>query len=113
EIGRGNRPDLFNLGYVKPEPFVERALRFEVTERTSYTGEVETAPALEEVPGIVEALQREKVEAVAVCCLHTYRNPSNEAAIASELRRLWPQGTVVASHEVTREWREFERSCTT
>jgi N-methylhydantoinase A len=113
EIGRGNRPDLFNLNYVKPEPFVERALRFEITERTRYTGEVETAPALDELPGIVEALQREKVEAVAVCCLHAYCNPANEAAIASELRRLWPQGTVVASHEVTREWREFERSSTT
>src|SRR5215469_5608212 len=40
EIGRANRPDLYNLAYAKPVPFVPRHLRFEVTERMSYQGEV-------------------------------------------------------------------------
>jgi N-methylhydantoinase A len=113
EIGRGNRPDLFNLNFVKPVPFVERYLRLEVSERTTHLGEVQTPAACDELPAIVEQLRREGVEAVAVCCLHAYRNTRNEAAIAQELRRLLPDVPVVASHEISREWREYERSNTT
>lgn len=113
EIGRGNRPDLFNLNFVKPVPFVERYLRLEVTERTTHQGQVQTPAACAELPAIVEHLRREGVEAVAICCLHAYRNPQNEAAIAQELRRLMPDIPVVASHEISREWREYERSNTT
>lgn len=113
EIGRGNRPDLFNLNFTKPEPFVERYLRQEVSERITYQGHVQTPPALAEVAAIADLFHSEGVEAIAVCCLHAYRNPGNEAAIANELRRLLPTVPVVASHEISREWREYERTNTT
>ena len=113
EIARGNRPDLFNLNYVKPTPFVERYLRAEVTERTTHLGKVQQGAAIGEVVAIAEHFRREGVEAVAVCCLHAYRNPENELAIAQELRRLLPEVPVVASHEISREWREYERTSTT
>lgn len=113
EIGRGNRPDLFNLNFTKPVPFVERYLRVEVTERTTHLGRVQTAASLDELEGIAAHFKREGVEAIAVCCLHAYRNPENEAAIAGGLRRLLPKVPVVASHEISREWREYERSNTT
>lgn len=113
EIGRGNRPDLFNLNFVKPVPFVERFLRAEVTERTTHLGAVQRAAALEELAAVAAHFEREQVEAIAVCCLHAYRNPVNERAIADELRRLLPRVPVVASHEISREWREYERSNTT
>jgi N-methylhydantoinase A len=113
EIGRGNRPDLFNLNFVKPVPFVERYLRAEVTERMTHLGEVQTVPALEELDAIAEHFRREGVEAVAVCCLHAYRNPINEAAIAEALRARLPGVPVVASNEISREWREYERTNTT
>ncbi len=113
EIGRGNRPDLFNLNFVKPAPFVERYLRVEVTERMTHLGKVQTAPALDELDALADLFRREGVEAVAVCCLHAYRNPVNETAIADGLRRLLPNVPVVASNEISREWREYERSNTT
>ncbi len=113
EIGRGNRPDLFNLNFVKPLPFVERYLRLEVTERMTHLGKVQTAPALEELDAIAEHFRREGVEAVAVCCLHAYRNPENETAIAEGLRALLPDVPVIASNEISREWREYERTNTT
>ena len=112
EIGRGNRPDLFNLNYVKPVPFVERHLRLEVSERVTHLGVVQRAAELGELPALAEVLVREGVEAVAVCCLHAYRNPVNEQAIADELRRLLPGVAVIASHEISREWREYERTST-
>lgn len=112
EIGRGNRPDLFNLNFVKPQPFVERHLRLEVTERMTHLGQVQTPAALDELAAIAQHLLAADVEAVAVCCLHAYRNPANEAAIADGLRALLPGIPVVASHEISREWREYERSST-
>ena len=113
EIARGNRPDLFNLNFVKPVPFVERYLRAEVTERTTHLGQVQRTAALEELADVAAHFKREQVEAIAVCCLHAYRNPENERAIADELRRLLPHVPVVASHEISREWREYERTNTT
>lgn len=113
EIGRGNRPDLFNLNFVKPTPFVERYLRAQVTERVTHLGQIQTPAALDELAAIAAHFKREGVEAVAVCCLHAYRNPENEALIAATLRRLLPEVSVVASSEISREWREYERSNTT
>ncbi len=112
EIARGNRPDFFNLHYQKPEPFVPRYLRREVPGRMTYRGEERAPLDLSGLPAIVEDFQREGVEAVAVCFLHSYANPSHEKAAVDELRRLWPDVSVVASHQITREWREYERTNT-
>ncbi len=112
EIARGNRPDFFNLMYEKPAPFVARYLRREVAGRISYRGE-ETVPLdLEALPAILADYRREGVEAIAICLLHSYANPAHEIAVAAEIRRLWPEVSVVASHQITREWREYERSNT-
>ena len=53
------------------------------------------------------------VEAVAVCLLFSFRDPSHERAVAEELRRRLPAARVVASHEVAPEFREYERASTT
>lgn len=112
EIARGNRPDLFNIAFAKPAPFVPRHLRFEITERLDYRGDVTTPPALEELDNIVAQLQAEQVEAVAICLLHGYVNPAHEQQIKARLLELWPQAAIIASHEVCREWREYERTST-
>lgn len=113
EIARGTRPDFFNMRYRKPPPFVPRYLRQEVTERIDADGREVVALAIGDLGLIVEQFRREGVQAVAVCLLHAYLNPVHELAVLRELRRLWPEVTVVASHEITREWREYERTCTT
>ncbi|WP_026576156.1 hydantoinase/oxoprolinase family protein [Bacillus sp. UNC438CL73TsuS30] len=113
EIARGNRPDLFNIQYQKPAPFVERYLRQEVEERLNYKGEVIQALNKESLKEIVEYFKKENVEAIAVSYLHSYSNPIHEIEKVEYINELWPEVAVTASHEVTREWREYERTSTT
>lgn len=113
EIARGNRPDLFNFNFRKPKPFVERYLRAELDERVTYRGAVKRKVDLSPLAGILQDFREDGVEAIAVAFLHAYVEPSNEIAVVSEIRRLWPEVSVLASHEVSREWREYERTNTT
>ncbi|MBT8475621.1 MAG: hydantoinase/oxoprolinase family protein, partial [Alphaproteobacteria bacterium] len=113
EIARGNRPDFFNLHYVKPEPFVPRHLRAEVPGRMTYGGEERSPLDLTGVSAILDRFRSEGVEAVAITLLHAYANTVHEEAVLEEVRRLWPEVSVVASHQITREWREYERTNTT
>ncbi len=112
EIARGNRPDFFNLYYKKPPPFVPRHLRREVPGRLNHKGAERSPLDLSGLPEIISGFQAEDVQAVAICLLHSYANPAHELAVLEEVRRLWPEVSVVASHQITREWREYERSST-
>lgn len=111
-IGRGNRPDLYNLHSTPSEPFVPRRLRFEVLERMDAKGNVRTQLSMSDVDAVADAIAVAGVEAVAVIFLHAYINPAHEAAAAARLRQLLPGVAVTASHEVSRQWREYERSNT-
>jgi N-methylhydantoinase A len=113
EISRGNRPDYFNLDYEKPPPFVPRRLRREVPERITNRGVVRRPLELDDLPTIIDGFREEGVEAIAVCLLNAYADPSNEQAVFRRVRELWPEVSVVASHQITREWREYERTSTT
>lgn len=113
EIGRGNRPDLFNMRFRKPIPFVERYLRTELAERVNFKGEITAAVDLTPLPEILERFKAADVKAIAVCFLHAYANPHNEQLTVAEIKRHWPEVAVLASSEVTREWREYERTNTT
>ncbi len=113
EIARGNRPDFFNLHYEKPKPFVPRYLRKELPGRMSYKGEEMRQLDLTGLPDILDGFRAEDVEAVAICFLHSYANPKHELATLDEVARLWPEIAVVSSHQITREWREYERTSTT
>ncbi len=112
EIARGNRPDLYNLSFVKPKPFVPRRLRFEVRERLDAVGHEVEPLKLADLEVVVERCQAEEVEAVAVQFLHSYAAPKHEAACARYLRDKLPGVAVTASYEITREWREYERANT-
>ena len=112
EIARGNRPDFFDLNYKKPEPFVPRYLRKELAGRINYHGEVIADLDLSELPKIIEGFRSEEVEAIAVCFLHSYANPIHEQQAVNAIRELWPEVSLVASHQITREWREYERTNT-
>jgi N-methylhydantoinase A len=112
EIARGNRPDFFNLNYVKPVPFVPRYLRAELAGRMDYHGHELEKLDLSALPAILDGFRAEGVEAIAVCFLHSYANTAHEAAAVAEIARLWPDVSVVASHQITREWREYERTNT-
>lgn len=113
EIARGTRPDLYNFNFKKEEPFVERHLRQEVEERINYLGEVVTPLDKSNIDSLVQGFKNEDVEAIAICLLHGYKNPSHEKILADLIRTKYPEFEVICSHEVTREWREYERTSST
>ena len=80
EIARGNRPDFFNLHYVKPAPFVPRYLRRELPGRMNYKGEELASLDLDPLEQILDDFRDEGVEAVAISFLHSYANPAHELA---------------------------------
>jgi len=112
EIGRGNRPDFFNLAYRKPQPLVPRHLRREVPGRLTQHGEEREPLDLSGLPEIVGDFREAGVEAVAICLLNSYADPRHEQEVAAALRELWPDVSAVSSHEIVREWREYERTST-
>src|SRR5438876_310376 len=112
EIARQSRLHLYDLRLPpKPEPLVERRLRLEVGERVGPDGAVLLPLALDELPAIVEALERGHVESVAVCLLHSYANPAHERALKAALAPHFAHLSV--SSEINAEFREYERSSTT
>lgn len=112
EIARGNRPDLFNIRYEKPVPFVERYLRKEVNERLNYKGEIITPLDEIQLKNVVKELIDEGVEAIAVSYLHSYVNPIHEIRTKEMIEEIAPHIYVSISSEITREWREYERTNT-
>ena len=113
EIARCNRPDLFNFNFVKQPPFVPRYLRFEIEERINYKGEILTNLNCSTLATIVASCKEEGIESIAICLLHAYRNPIHEKELLKEVRSIFPEVEIIASHQVTREWREYERTSST
>jgi len=112
EIGRINRPDAYNLYFRKHVPLVERALRLEVRERITADGEVHIPLDEASVHAACDRFEAEGVDAVAIMLLHCYVNPAHEARVKEIVRERCPSAFVTASHELSQEYREFERCST-
>ena len=112
EIGRVNRPDAYNLFFNKHQPLVRRSLRFEVAERLRADGSVHKPLDEAAVRELAKELKGQNVEAVAVLLLHSYRNPEHEQRVKKILQEEIPGAFVCASHELSQEYREFERVST-
>jgi N-methylhydantoinase A len=113
EIQRSNRTDLYNFRYKKPEPFVPRHLRYEVDERIDYAGNVLRPLNEGDVLRAADAAKREKVESLAIALYNSYANPSHELECYQLLaENLDGKIPITMSHQLTREWREYERSNT-
>ena len=89
-----------------------RRRRFEVRERIDAEGHEIDPLHREDLEAVVEQCRKQAVEAIAVQFLHSYVAPEHEAACAAFLRERLPDVAVTASHEITREWREYERGNT-
>ncbi len=113
EIGRGDRPDPYDLRPRPKDPLVPRRRRVEVTERTRADGQVVTPLDLSDVASIVESFATESVDAIAVVLINSYTNPHHELLLEAELRRCGYEGDISLSHRVSGEYREYERTTTT
>lgn len=113
EIGRQIRPNLYDYNDRKPDPLVPRELRLEVTERIGSEGEV--IHELDQL-GLSESLERlrsAKIEAVAICFIHSYRNADHEDIARQLVEEMLPGVYVSVSSDVLPEFREYERLSTT
>jgi N-methylhydantoinase A len=112
ELQRSNRRDIFNLRYKKPEPFVPRYLRLEVAERVMADGTVLRKVSEADVRSTYRKLKAEGADSIAVSFINSYVNPSNEMEALRTIQALDGHTWVTTSSEVTREWREYERTNT-
>lgn len=110
KIGRGNRPDAYDIWFTRPEPLVPRHLTFEVEERLLATGEVQTRLNTAQAEIIARQVAATGAEAVAVCFLHSWNNPIHEQEMARLLNSKMYRSI---SHEILREYGEYERISTT
>jgi len=110
KIGRGNRPDAYDIWFKRPEPLVPRHLTFEVEERLLATGEVHTPFNIADAEAVARQIEASAVEAVAVCLLHSWKNPVHESEMAELLS---PALYRTISHQILREYGEYERISTT
>jgi len=113
EIGRINRPESFNLFFRKHVPLVPRSRRYELEERLNAEGEVLVPFNDAQAEALARELVEQGVESVAVVFLHGYRNPAHELRMRDVLRAVAPDLFVTLSHELSREYREYERTSTT
>jgi N-methylhydantoinase A len=112
EIGRINRPESFNPRFRKHRPLVPRENIFELSERVLADGSVRTPFDENEAREIAAIIRAEGFEAVAVLFLHSYRSPEHEIRMCQILREVDPNLFISASHELSREYREYERTST-
>jgi N-methylhydantoinase A/oxoprolinase/acetone carboxylase beta subunit len=109
-IGRQNRAELYNLTPGPKRHLVPAAHCFGVAERSYFDGAAARRPARIELTRLRQKLRRARVESIAICFLHSYANPENERAL---FQLLEGDGYVCCSHDVTPEFREYERASTT
>ena len=112
-IGRGNRPESYNLFFHRHRPLVPRALTREIDGRLLASGDEYQPLDAKSVIAAIDHLKGEGCEAVAVCLLHSYVNPDQEKAVGDAVRKAMPDAYLSLSHDILREYREYERMSTT
>jgi N-methylhydantoinase A len=112
EIGRQNRPEIYNLMVTRPAPLVSREMRFGITERVGPDGSVITKLGRRELAATIKQIAKFKpnVESVAVCLLFSFANPAHEKEVSRALASLG--APVSLSHQILPEFREYERTST-
>lgn len=115
EIARIERPEagLYDIFVDLPAPLVPRYLRVEVGERIGAEGQVVRPLDEDSVRQAITYLQGQQVEAIAVCLIFGFRNPSHERRVRELCRELFPAVSVSISSEIAPEFREYERTSTT
>ncbi len=112
-IGRGNRPDAYDVWFKRPVPLVPRHLTFEVDERLGADGSVRTPFDAAQAEVVAARVAASAADAVAVCLLHSWSNPAHERRMAALLEAAAPGAYVTISSDILREYGEYERTSTT
>jgi len=110
EIGRQQRPKLYDFFFEKDPALAPAELRFGVDERTSAEGTVLRAPSAASLETMASQIAAQKPQAIAISLLFSFANPANEKAVAAALARL--KLPLSVSHQILPEFREYERAST-
>lgn len=112
-IQGNNRREIFSIRWNKPKPLASLDHTYTARERVAADGEIVESLSVGDLDKFVEAAKHENYEAIAICFLFAFKNPAHELEAASYLARRLPKVAIAMSHEVSPEWREFERTSTT
>ena len=110
EIGRLNRPHMYDVLYRKQPALVPRYLRYEISERMNHEGKVIRHLNEKETRQVVRELKRRKVRAIAVSLLHSYANPAHEIRVREIIRKEFPEAYISLSSDILRQFHEYERT---
>lgn len=113
EIRNLRMPRLYDIGWEKPAPLVERYLRLTVAERISASGAIDTPLERRDVEDAARRLIEEGVEAIAVCLINSYVNPAHEQMVGEIIAELAPGLPICLSSDVLPQIKEYERTSTT
>lgn len=111
-LGRTDRKPMYDITYHKPAPLLSRYDTFEVTERSLADGSVAVPLDEDEARELAKEITRRGYESVAVAFLHSYIVPEHEKRMKEILLEENPSLEVSTSHELSREYREYERTST-
>lgn len=111
-LGRTDRKVMYDIKHRKPSTLLERYDTFEVTERSTFDGSVATPFDEDDARQVAREAARRGYDAVAVAFLHAYANPAHELRMREVLAEEAPDVEVTLSHELSREYREYERTST-
>ena len=112
-IQGNDRGEIFSIRWNKPKPLAALEHTHTARERIAADGSVVEPLSREDLDAFVEAVKREKYEAIAICFLFAFKNPAHELEAADYLAERLPGISIALSHQVSPEWREFERTSTT
>jgi N-methylhydantoinase A len=113
EIGRQNRPSLYDFFVTKERPLIERENRFTIKGRINYKGQILEDLNEIEIRRVATEIRRRKVKAVAICLLHSYINPLHEQRVRDLITSILGDIPICISSEILPEYREYERFSTT
>ena len=112
EIGRQDRPALYDLMQQRPAVLIPRERRLELPERLAYSGEVLRVPTADEYEELLQQLEACQPESIAIALLHAYRNPQHEQELAQCVRARLPHVYLSLASELLPQFREYERTST-
>lgn len=112
EIRRGDKENIYDLFYQRPEAIVPRDMVYPVTERVTADGQVLCSPDFKQIREIAAELKEKQVQSVGICFLHSYAYPNHEQEVKRILEEELPGAIVTASSEILPQFREYERAST-
>lgn len=112
ELARSSRPEIFNPFYHRDPVLIPAERRFEISERMAGDGTVEVEPSESEIKELIGELSESGVSSVAISLLNSYINPVNEVRIRDAIQAALPDVRTTISSDLSRKWREWERTAT-